>query len=89
MLFIHIGSDEVVLTKDVIMILDKSALCAKDTSEFLQVAQEEGFVSDDDGLWQNATEDKKTAIILDKKVIFSPISSVTLSKRADFIKKLK
>lgn len=88
-MFIHIGSDEVVLTKDVIMILDKSALVAKDTSEFLQIAQEEGFVADDDNLWQKGPEDKKTAIILDKKVLFSPISSVTLSKRADFIKNLK
>ena len=55
-MFIHIGSDETVLTKDVIMILDKSALIAKDTSEFLQVAREEGFVSDDEP-WQNITED--------------------------------
>ncbi|NLZ54138.1 MAG: DUF370 domain-containing protein, partial [Thermoanaerobacteraceae bacterium] len=37
-MFIHIGADKVVLTKDVIMILDKSALSAKDTYEFLQVA---------------------------------------------------
>jgi hypothetical protein len=87
-LFIHIGSDETVLTKDVIMILDKSALIAKDTSEFLQVAREEGFVQDDQETWLNVTEDKKTAIILDKKVLFSPISSVTLSKRANFIKNL-
>ena len=87
-MFIHIGSDETVLTKDVIMILDKSALIAKDTSEFLQIAREEGFVSDDEP-WQNITEDKKTAIILDKKVLFSPISSVTLSKRANFIQNLK
>ncbi|HHV19531.1 MAG TPA: DUF370 domain-containing protein [Thermoanaerobacterales bacterium] len=88
-MFIHIGSDETVLTKDVIMILDKSALIAKDTSEFLQVAREEGFVKDDEKPLKNLTEDKKTAIILDKKVLFSPISSITLSKRANFIKNLK
>jgi len=86
-LFIHIGSDQVVLTKDVIMILDKSALSAKDTLEFLQIAKEEGFISEDDE-WQNC-KDKKSAIILDKKIIYSPISSVTLSKRANFIKNLK
>ncbi|HHY70909.1 MAG TPA: DUF370 domain-containing protein [Thermoanaerobacterales bacterium] len=89
-MFIHIGSDKMVLTKDIIMILDKSAILAKDTSEFLQVAREEGFVYDDDGkMWQNMHEDKKTAIIMDKKVLFSPISSVTLSKRADFMNKLR
>jgi len=88
-LFIHIGGDEVVLTKDVIMILDKSALCAKDTSEFLQVAREEGFVSEDENLYNDIQENKKTAVILDKKILFSPISATTLSKRADFIKNLK
>jgi hypothetical protein len=87
-LFIHIGSDQVVLTKDVIMILDKSALSAKDTSDFVQIAKEEGFVSDDDNLWETS-KDKKSAIVLDKKIIYSPISSVTLSKRANFLKNIK
>jgi hypothetical protein len=83
-LFIHIGNDEVVLTKDVIMILDRYALISKDTSDFLQVAREEGFVVERNG----QGSDKKSLIITDKKVVFSPISSVTLLKRADFIKKL-
>ena len=86
-MFIHIGSDQVVLTKDVIMILDKSALNAKDTLEFLQIAKEEGFISEED--MEQLSKDKKSAIVLDKKIIYSPISSVTLSKRADFIKNLK
>ena len=88
-MFIHIGGDKVVLTKDVIMILDKSALNAKDTLEFMQVAQEEGFVSDNDKLLKKTPKDKNSAIILDSKILFSPISSVTLSKRADYIKNLK
>ncbi|MDD4569538.1 MAG: DUF370 domain-containing protein [Tepidanaerobacteraceae bacterium] len=88
-MFIHIGSDEAVLTKDVIMILDKSALLSKDTTDFLQVAQEEGFVADGEKHWQSILKEKKTAIILDKKVLFSPISSVTLSKRSKFLKSLK
>lgn len=86
-MFIHIGGDKVVLTKDVIMILDKSALNAKDTSDFIQVAREEGFISDDDTLLDNT--DKKSAIVLDRKILYSPISSVTLSKRANYIKNLK
>lgn len=81
-MFIHIGSDEVVLKKDVIMILDKYALVSKDTSEFLQVAKEEGFFQGEDDM------DKKSIIICDKKIFFSPISSVTLFKRSNFLKKL-
>ncbi|MCG1011828.1 DUF370 domain-containing protein [Tepidanaerobacter sp. GT38] len=88
-MFIHIGGDKVVLTKDVIMILDKSALDAKDTSDFIQVAQEEGFISEDDILLNKNCNDKKSAVILDKKILYSPISSVTLAKRANFIKNLK
>jgi len=85
-MFIHIGSDEVVLTKDVIMIMDKSAIKAKDTSEFLQIAKEEGFISDED--WLVNIADRKTAILLDKKVVFSPISSTTLLKRSGFVRGL-
>ncbi len=88
-MFIHIGGDEVVLTKDVIMILDKSALCAKDTSSFLQIAKEEGSVRENKDLFCNEADSKKTAVIMDNKVLFSPISATTLSKRADFIKNLK
>ncbi|HHX22738.1 MAG: extracellular matrix regulator RemB [Tepidanaerobacteraceae bacterium] len=88
-MFIHIGNNEAVLTKDIIMILDKSALLAKDTSDFLQVSQEEGFIDDDNEHWQNILKEKKTAIVLDKKILFSPISSVTLSKRSNFLKTLK
>ncbi|MDI3480864.1 MAG: extracellular matrix regulatory protein [Tepidanaerobacteraceae bacterium] len=79
-MFIHIGSDEVVLKKDVIMILDKYAVVSKATSEFLQVAREEGFFQGEDG------RDKKSIIICDKKIFFSPISSVTLLKRSNFLK---
>lgn len=85
-MFIHIGSDEVVLTKDVIMIMDKSAINAKDTADFLQIAKEEGFISDED--WAVDLKDRKSAIVLDKKVVFSPISSTTLLKRAKFVKGL-
>ena len=48
------------------------------------MAREEGFVVEP----SEQGKDKKSLIITDKKMIFSPISSVTLLKRADFIKKL-
>lgn len=87
-MFIHIGNDEVVFKKDVIMILDKSALSAKDTCEFLQVSKEEGFLNKDYEMGIKSIEGKKTAVIMDKKVLFSPISSVTLAKRSKFMKEI-
>ncbi|WP_246110693.1 extracellular matrix regulator RemB [Thermosediminibacter litoriperuensis] len=61
------------------MILDRICTESKDTSDFLQVAREEGFVvtGEDAG---------KSIVVTDKKVYFSPISSITLLKRANFIK---
>ena len=53
----------------------------------MQIAKEEGFVSDDE-IGQNP-KDKKSAIVLDKRIVYSPISSVTLLKRANFVKNLK
>ncbi len=86
-MFIHIGSDKMVLAKDIIMILDKSAIIAKNTLEFLQTAKDRGIVRDSDKhvLEQNIKKGRKTAIVMDKKVLFSPISSKTLSKRVNFI----
>lgn len=82
-MFIHIGNNDAVLTKDVIMILDKYALISKDTLNFLQVAQEEGFIKNKDDA------EKKSIIISDNKILYSPISSITLLKRSKFIKNLR
>lgn len=84
-MFIHIGNDEVVKSKDVIMILDKNSLLSKDTSDFIQVAKEEGFIDED---YKTNVTDNKSIIISDKKIVFSPISSMTLLKRSNFIKNL-
>jgi len=84
-MFIHIGNDVVVRTKDIIMILNKYALASKDTSDFLQIAKEEGFVVDDDS---KNPEEIKSVLISEKKIVFSPISSTTLLKRSNFLKEL-
>jgi len=84
-MFIHIGNDVVVRTKDIIMILDRYALESKDTSDFLQIAREEGFVVEDDN---NNPAEYKSILISEKKIVFSPISSTTLLKRSNFIKEL-
>ena len=70
--------------KNVIAILDiETTTLSKDTKEFLRIAEEEGFV-------EAISEDlPKTFIIteVDKKskIYLSPISSVTLHKRSEYI----
>jgi hypothetical protein len=83
-MFIHLGGDIVISINDVISIMDvESSNLSNTTKEFLSIAEDEGFIrkiSDDDPKSFILTEkDNKTIIYL------SPISSVTLLKRASFI----
>ena len=83
-MFLHIGGDIVIPVKDVIAIMDiDTTTISKDTREFLKIAEEEGFIksiSDDLPKSFVITEmDKKSIIYL------SPISSVTLKKRSQYI----
>lgn len=83
-MFLHIGGDIVVPIKNVIAIMDlESTTLSKDTRDFLSIAEEEGFIesiSDDIPKSFIITEiDKKS------KIYLSPISSITLQKRAGFV----
>ncbi|OPZ94837.1 MAG: hypothetical protein BWY74_00237 [Firmicutes bacterium ADurb.Bin419] len=83
-MFLHIGGDFVVPVKNVIAIMDlETTTLSKDTRDFLSIAEEEGFIesiSDDIPKSFIITEiDKKS------KIYLSPISSVTLQKRAGFV----
>jgi ribosomal protein S8 len=86
-MFIHLGKDIAVPIKNIIAILDlETTTTSKITKEFLAVAQEEGFI-------ENISEDIPKSFIIteqDKKskIYLSHISSVTLLKRADFIRGL-
>ncbi|MCG0275087.1 MAG: DUF370 domain-containing protein [Thermosediminibacteraceae bacterium] len=80
-MFIHIGKNTVVRTRDIIMVLDKECTQFRDTSDFLQLAKEEGFVVPGE-------EEGKSIIVTDDKIYFSPISSITLLKRSNFIKNI-
>lgn len=83
-MFLHIGGDFVVPIKNVIAILDlESTTLSKDTREFLSIAEEEGFI-------ESISEDIPKSFIIteiDKKskIYLSPISSITLQKRAGFV----
>lgn len=82
-MFIHLGGDVMVPSKDVIAIFDlKMKDSAESTKEFLNVAEEEGFVIIIDD------HDSKAFVVTNQKVYFSPISSLTLKKRAGFVSEL-
>lgn len=83
-MFIHLGGDTVISLKDVISIMDiESSNLSGTTKEFLSIAEDEGFI-------QKISEDEPKSFILTEKdhktiIYLSPISSVTLYKRAGFI----
>ena len=80
-MFLHLGGDVVIPFRDVVAIFDMEIRNqSRSTDEFLKVVQEEGFVKDiSDG-------NPKSFVITNKYVYLSAISSLTLKKRADFLK---
>lgn len=83
-MFLHIGGDVVIPMKNVIAIFDiETTTLSKDTKDFLKIAEEEGFVK------SISNDLPKTYIITEKdkksRIYISPISSVTLQKRAGYI----
>lgn len=80
MLFIHLGGDMMVSTKDVIAILDnKMVNVCDDTRRFVQAADAKGLV------FRVESGQEKSIVITETRVFISPISSLTLKKRAGYI----
>lgn len=83
-MLLHLGGDEMVSLRDIISIMDfKISQMSKTTQEFLNIAQEEGFIK------KISKEECKSFVLAEVNnktiVYFSPISSITLFKRMDFI----
>jgi len=87
-MFLHLGGDVVIPLKNIIAIMDiDTTTVSKDTKDFLRIAEEEGFI-------ENISDDlPKSFIITEKnkksKIYLSPISSVTLMKRSDYLRNAK
>lgn len=82
-LFLHLGGDTVILTKELIAIINlENPVIAASTKEFIKVAEEEGFITD------LAEKNAKSCIITNRDVYMSPISSVTLKNRASYVKRI-
>lgn len=80
-MFLHLGGETVVLTRELVAIINlENALTADSTREFMKVVEEEGFVQD------LSEGSPKSCVVTDRYVYLSPISSTTLKKRAGFIK---
>ena len=76
-MFLHVGADVSVRTKDVIAIIDmKAAKTAVATREFLDVMKDESAVED------ISEGDAKSFVVTVNRVFLSPISAPTLGKRA-------
>lgn len=82
-MFIHLGGDILVNSKKIIAILNaESVLGANSSKDFIKTAQEEGFISNLD------QKEYKSVVITDKDIYLSPISTLTLKKRAGFVDSL-
>jgi regulator of extracellular matrix RemA (YlzA/DUF370 family) len=79
-MFLHVGADVVVSLKQVIAILDlRSSLQGEATRELLAEARHKKRVTD------ISSGDAKSLVLTDSEIFLSPISSLTLMKRAAFL----
>jgi len=83
-MILHLGGDAVVLTEDIIAIIDLEASGQVNINkEFIKTAEEEGFI-------KYISQDPPKSLVLAEEnkntvVYMSPISSVTLMKRSKYI----
>jgi extracellular matrix regulatory protein B len=82
-MFLHLGENVVIPLKEVIAIFDIDSLESPDSKQFLKVAEEEGFI-------KRVNKDQPKSFVLTERnkksiIYLSPISSVTLVKRSEFV----
>lgn len=79
-MFLHVGTDVVVSLKRVIAILDlRSAGSNEATREFLAQLKSQKRVTD------ISAGEAKSLVLTENEAFLSPISSLTLKKRCDFL----
>lgn len=75
-MFIHIGGEKVVRTKDIIIIINANEINLKKNSSFLENLENTYQI-------EKINDQIKSFIITVDKIYYSPISSLTLNKRAN------
>ncbi len=79
-MFLHLGADKMIKLRDFIVIINnENPQKNNDTENFLKKAQKSLEVE------KIENDNHKSIIITDDKVYYSPISSQTLKKRANFV----
>ncbi|TLS35123.1 extracellular matrix regulator RemB [Pseudalkalibacillus caeni] len=79
-MFIHLGEDVVVRSRDVVAIIDRQILETSEiTNEFLARHQKDGLVVD---IGKDLT---KSIVVTTDTIYLSPLSSVTLKRRARMV----
>lgn len=77
-MFVHLGADVVIPTKEIVAIIDMSLVESSEiTAEFFRVAAEEDFVRD---ISQGS---RKSMVLTSRTIYISPISTLTLKNRAE------
>ena len=76
---LHIGDDKVIAKENIVAILDMNTTSSPITKDFLEIANDEGFI-------EKVSETKEISfIITTDKIYYSPISCTTLKKRTEKI----
>lgn len=81
-MFIHLGGDTLISSKDIIAIISVENVSDTDCRKVLLKGLNQKEIKRID------PENCKSIIITDKKIYLSPISSLTLKKRAEFVNEL-
>lgn len=76
-MFLHLGGDKIIPKKDIIAIMNYKKGNSVINKDFIQVAQDEGFIENISEL-----DKEKSYVITNEKVYISSISCNTLKKRA-------
>jgi extracellular matrix regulatory protein B len=76
-LYIHIGVNHVVLSREIVMIFDYKGTSSPIMEEYLKKNKSK--------IVQLANGETKSIIITDHTIFFSPLASSTLKKRAQYL----
>lgn len=82
-MYLHIGGDNIIPTKDILLILDLETMkLSQITKEFISLQKSEKKITD------ISNGQPKSFILTDFDSYLSPIASTTLKKRTSFISSL-
>ncbi|MFG6113604.1 extracellular matrix regulator RemB [Halobacillus sp. MO56] len=79
-MFIHIGDDQVIRSKEVVAIIDHTLISSSSIIEEMIYNQRK-----EKNVVETQTQEAKAIVITDDQIYFSPLSVMTLKKRANMM----